>query len=45
LVASATATVQAFLDAPAEAGFTRLGDEVRAAVDDAGDDYRRGYGP
>src|SRR5258708_31810533 len=30
---------QALLDALAEAGFTRLGDEVRAAIDDAGEDY------
>jgi AcrR family transcriptional regulator len=30
---------QALLDALAEAGFTRLGDEVRAAIDGAGDDY------
>ena len=30
---------QALLDALAEAGFTRLGDEVRAAIDAAGEDY------
>jgi AcrR family transcriptional regulator len=30
---------QALLDALAEAGFLRLGDEVRAAIDTAGDDY------
>jgi AcrR family transcriptional regulator len=30
---------QALLDALAEAGFARLGDEVRAAIDDAGEDY------
>jgi AcrR family transcriptional regulator len=30
---------QALLDALAEAGFTRLADEVRAAIDGAGDDY------
>jgi AcrR family transcriptional regulator len=30
---------QALLDALAEAGFLRLGDEVRAAIDAAGDDY------
>jgi AcrR family transcriptional regulator len=31
---------QALLDALAEAGFTRLTNEVRAAIDDAGGDYR-----
>lgn len=31
---------QALLDALAEAGFARLGDEVRAAIDDAGEDYQ-----
>ena len=31
---------QALLDALAEAGFTRLADEVRAAIDDAGEDYQ-----
>jgi AcrR family transcriptional regulator len=31
---------QALLDALAEAGFARLGDEVRAAIDGAGEDYR-----
>jgi AcrR family transcriptional regulator len=31
---------QALLDALAEAGFTRLGAEVRAAIDGAGKDYR-----
>jgi len=31
---------QALLDALAEAGFTRLADEVRAAIDDAGQDYQ-----
>jgi AcrR family transcriptional regulator len=31
---------QALLDALAEAGFTRLGDEVRAAIDAAGEDYQ-----
>jgi AcrR family transcriptional regulator len=30
---------QALLDALAEAGFLRLGDELRAAIDTAGDDY------
>jgi len=30
---------QALLDALAEAGFLRLGDEMRAAIDTAGDDY------
>ena len=30
---------QALLDALAEAGFLRLGDELRAAIDAAGDDY------
>jgi len=30
---------QALLDALAEAGFVRLGDEVRAAIDDAGEDW------
>lgn len=30
---------QALLDALAETGFSRLGDELRAAVDGAGDDY------
>ena len=30
---------QALLDALAEAGFSRLGDELRAALDGAGDDY------
>jgi AcrR family transcriptional regulator len=30
---------QALLDALAEAGYLRLGDEVRAAIDAAGDDY------
>ncbi|HEX4215566.1 MAG TPA: TetR/AcrR family transcriptional regulator [Candidatus Dormibacteraeota bacterium] len=30
---------QALLDALAEAGFARLGDEVRAALDGAGEDY------
>jgi len=32
---------QALLDALAEAGFLRLGDEVRAAIDAAGDDHER----
>jgi AcrR family transcriptional regulator len=31
---------QALLDALAEAGFTRLGDQVRAAISSAGGDYR-----
>jgi AcrR family transcriptional regulator len=31
---------QALLDALAEAGFTRLGEEVSAAVDGAGEDYK-----
>jgi AcrR family transcriptional regulator len=31
---------QALLDALAEAGFARLGDEVRGAIDDAGEDYQ-----
>jgi AcrR family transcriptional regulator len=31
---------QALLDALAEAGFARLGDEVRAAIDDAGSSYQ-----
>jgi AcrR family transcriptional regulator len=31
---------QALLDALAEAGFTRLGDEVRAAIDEAGEDHQ-----
>jgi AcrR family transcriptional regulator len=31
---------QALLDALAETGFTRLGDEVCAAIDDAGQDYQ-----
>ena len=31
---------QALLDALAEAGFTRLADEVGAAIDDAGQDYQ-----
>jgi AcrR family transcriptional regulator len=31
---------QALLDALAEAGFARLGDEVCAAIDDAGEDYQ-----
>ena len=31
---------QALLDALAEAGFTRLGNEVATAIDAAGDDYR-----
>jgi AcrR family transcriptional regulator len=30
---------QALLDALAEAGFLRLGDELRAAIESAGDDY------
>src|ERR1700683_2165031 len=30
---------QALLDALAEAGFLRLGDELRAAIETAGDDY------
>jgi AcrR family transcriptional regulator len=32
---------QALLDALAEVGFLRLGDEVRAAIDTAGNDYER----
>jgi AcrR family transcriptional regulator len=31
---------QALLDALAEAGFLRLGDELRAAIDEAGDSYQ-----
>jgi AcrR family transcriptional regulator len=33
---------QALLEALAEAGFIRLGDEVRAAIDQAGEDYQAG---